>query len=658
MSNNYNNESIKAMSTRDSFRLRPDVWLQGHDLNAVKHTLTEVIGNAIDEVKYCTNKGLPCLPKIEVKRYEDNSMSVQDFGRGVPVDFNKNENTYNYELIFMTPFAGGKYDDEGAYTDGYTVGTNGVGLTVTQYTSDYMDAIVRRDNQEYTLRFEDGYLKGDLQKKPAQTVGGGMSGTFIKWKPSSEVFTDTTIEDEYFENLLSGMAIASNINITFADEITGVENEYKGMEYTQYFNSAVNCMSLTETFKKSGITSDEKDTTRNQYRYEFEGIVAFSEKPSKLYMYHNLVSVVNGIHYDSILTAFSRALRREGDISVSKYDCVQLMEFISVFMLTRSNKTSYDGQAKRSVLNRGLAAELTSELVEVFRKMLAKNKETKDYLVRLLKYRKKSEEDLRKIEQNASKIRKVQEKVYQEDIDPSKFVDCRGFEDVELYIVEGDSAMGSCKHGRNSEFQAITAVRGKIINCLKQDMASIAKNEIVIRLLRILGEKSAIPSLRIPTATKKWERIIICTDADEDGFQIRTLLVTFFYVVYPQLLEDGRIYIVESPLFEIATNKGIRYAYSIGEKDKILSECEQEGVRVTSIQRSKGLGENDAEMMWETTMNPETRKLVQVVYDPDDDFSSLTKQMFDALLGDDIESRKEFISSYMDNNPVSFEDIA
>lgn len=658
MSNSYDNESIRAMSTRDSFRLKPDVWLQGHDLNAVKHTLVEVVGNAIDEVKYCVSKGLPCTPRIDVKRYADHAMSVQDYGRGIPVDFNQSENEYNFKLIFMTPFAGGKYDDEGAYMDGFTVGTNGVGLTVTQYTADYMDAIIRRDNTEYRVRFEDGYLIGDMTKEPAQTVGSEQSGSFIKWKPSNEVFTDTVIEDDYFEQLLKGMAIASGITITFTDEITGVSLTFQGVDYTEYFNSTVKCMSLTETFSKSGVVSDTKDVNDN-YRYEFEGIVAFTEKPSKLFMYHNLVSVMGGIHYDSVLTGLSRAMRRTLDYSISctKEDCRHLMDFVSVFMLTRSNKTSYDGQAKRSVLNRGLASELTSELVDIFEKLLAKSPDTKNYLIKLLKHKKKSEEDLYKLERNAAKIRKVQEKVYQEDLDPEKFVDCRGFDGAELYIVEGDSAMGSCKHARNADFQAITAVRGKIINCLKQDMATIARNEIVIRLLRILGEKTTIPTLRVPQSSKKWDKIIICTDADEDGFQIRTLLVTFFYVIFPHLLEEGRVYIVESPLFEINTAEGILYAYSVEEKDNIIKDFEQRGVGVKSVQRSKGLGENDPEMMWTTTMNPDTRKLIQVVYDPNDDFASLTEQMFSALLGEDIETRKEFIMDYMSNNPLSLESV-
>ena len=274
-------------------------------------------------------------------------------------------------------------------------------------------------------------------------------------------------------------------------------------------------------------------------------------------------------------------------MSCTKEDCRHLMDFVSVFMLTRSNKTSYDGQAKRSVLNRGLASELTSELADIFEKLLAKSPDTKNYLIKLLKHKKKSEEDSYKLERNAAKIRKVQEKVYQEDLDPEKFVDCRGFDGAELYIVEGDSAMGSCKHARNADFQAITAVRGKIINCLKQDMATIAKNEIVIRLLRILGEKTTIPTLRVPQSSKKWDKIIICTDADEDGFQIRTLLVTFFYVIFPHLLEEGRVYIVESPLFEINTAEGILYAYSVEEKDNIIKDFEQRGVGVKSVQRSR-----------------------------------------------------------------------
>ena len=632
---------IKSLTEKEKVRLRPDVWLQSHDLNAVKHSLVEVLGNSIDEASMGYGS------TIKVKRYSDNSLEVTDNGRGIPMDFNEKEQEYNWKLIFLTLFAGGKYDDS-AYE--MSVGLNGVGLTVVQFSSEYMNVEVKRNGKRYLMDFEKGDPVTEL--RVSELENPKETGSRIRWLPDKEVFTDIEIEDDYFLPLLEGMALASGVTFEFEDELSGESRVIEALDYEQVLEEETKGKSISDLIfmSDSGTACDTKNDA-DSYKYLYKIGFCFTEKGGKSRYFHNMVEVdkrgSGGIHSASVYFAVAKGLSEVLERSINIRDVVALSDKFSCYMFTRSGDTSYDGQAKRSVLNKGLEGVLKQDLSLEVTKLFQRNKELQDYFRRILDLREKAKQQEMKIERD---VKKIYNKMNEFDNAPiDKFADCRGSEGRELYIVEGDSAFGSCLLARDSDRQAITSVRGKIKNCLKADVSQIASNDIILRLIKIINEPVEIQGLGKVTLgdIREWEKFVICTDADEDGFQIRTLILAMFYRLYPSLLKTGRVYIAESPLFEIEMGKEVLFAYTEGEKEKIVSELEASGIKYT-LNRSKGLGENNPDMMWLTTMNPSTRRLIQVVYD-DEEREEITKYTFDALLGDDLEERKLLINDYMKN---------
>ena len=642
----YGNESITMLKGPDKVRKRPGVIFGSDGLDGCEHSIFEVISNSIDEARSGFGN------KIIVTKYIDNVIEVEDFGRGCPVDFNKTEQRYNWELVYCELYAGGKYDDNSEMYE-YSLGLNGLGLCSTQFASEFMDVEVVRDGYKYNLHFEKGENIGGLTKKKTAQK---QTGTKTKWKPDLEVFTDINAEDDFFRDVLKRQAVI-NPNLLFIYRSQNEDGSFSETEYiyengiTDYVNEIANGQNFTSVqfwqTEKKGRDRDDK----SEYKVKMSFALTFSNQIKKIEYYHNSSLLEHGgsperavkqafvSQIDSYLKQNDKYKQNEGKITFADVeDCLILVS--SSF----STQTSYENQTKKSITNKFIYESMTEFLKHQLEVYFIENPDEALKISEQIMVNKRSRE-------NAEKTRLNLKKKLAGTIDLSnmvkKFVDCRT-KDVnrrELYIVEGDSALGSVKLARESEFQAVIPIRGKILNCLKADFNKIFKNDIIVDIIKVLGcgvevrTKANKDFSYFNLDGLKWNKIVICTDADVDGFQIRTLILTMLYRLTPTLIEQGYVYIAESPLFEITTKDKTFFAYNEKEKSDILKII---GNKKYTLQRSKGLGENEPDMMSLTTMNPETRRLIKVTPDSFEE----TVHMFDMLLGDDLQGRKDYISKY------------
>ncbi len=655
--NEYDNTSITTLKGADRVRKRPAVIFGSDGIDGCQHSVFEILSNSIDEAREGYGK------QISVTRFSDGSIEVEDHGRGIPVDYNEVEQKFNWELVFCEMYAGGKYNNNEGESYEFSLGMNGLGLCSTQYASEYMDVDIRRDGYRYTLHFEKGENVGGLKKEPYSKKD---TGTKIHWKPDLEVFTDIDIQPDYFTDIMKRQAIVN----------AGVEFIFKNQNGRSFDTTAFNYANgvvdhVAEVIGDGGLTSvqhwETECKTRDredkpEYKCKMNIAVAFSNKVSLTEYYHNSSwlehggapdkAVRNAFVYqiDSYLKQNNKYNKTESKI---KFDDVEdcLVCVISSF----SSVSSYENQTKKAVTNKGIQDAMTAFLRQSLEVYFIENPLEAEKIAEQVLVNKRSRE-------NAEKTRLNIKKKLSGNLDitnrVAKFVDCRSkdVEQRELFIVEGDSALGACKQARNPDFQAIMPIRGKILNCLKADYDKIFKSEIITDLLRVLGCGVEVKSKANKNLSSfdmdnlRWNKVILCTDADVDGFQIRTLLLTMLYRLTPTLIEEGKVFIAESPLYEITSKNDVYFAYDELEKDKFI---EQIGNEKFTIQRSKGLGENEPDMMNLTTMNPDTRRLIKVM--PDD--AEKTAEIFDILLGDNLQGRKDYIvehgNEYIDNLDVS-----
>lgn len=642
----YTNDDIRKLVGADRVRLRPGVIFGSDGLDGCKHAVFEILSNSIDEAREGYGK------EIIITRYKDHSIEVEDFGRGVPVDYNSKEDCYNWELVFCELYAGGKYDKNGGSNYEYSLGLNGLGACATQYASRYMDVTVYRDGKKYSLHFEKGENVGGLA---SEEYNKKRTGTITRWLPDLDVFTDINIEKEYFEDVLKKQAIVNaGLKLTFRDE------ETSGFTTTEYYyengiqdyiaeiaGDSAMCAPAFWTDECVGKDRDDKDP----YKVKLSCCFTFSNRVNLLEYYHNSSFLEHGGAPDkAIRSAFVAEIDaylktndkyNKGESKITFVDIADCLIYVSNCF---STKTSYENQTKKSITNSFIQECTTDFLRRNLKVFLIENPMDAQKIAGQILINKRARE---KSEKERINIKKTLSGSLDMTNRIQKFVDCRS-KDVkrrEVYIVEGDSALGACKQGRDSEFQAIIPVRGKILNCLKADYNKIFKSEIIVDLLKVLGCGVEIPLKNAKNFQSfnlenlRWNKVVICTDADVDGFQIRTLILTMLYRLTPTLINEGYVYIAESPLFEIInkTKKQTYFAYTDAERDAYIKKFE--GNKLI-INRSKGLGENEPEMMWQTTMNPETRRLIKVM--PED--AEATAQMFDVLLGDNLQGRKDYIS--------------
>lgn len=653
----YGNESISSLKGADRVRLRPGVIFGSDGLEGCEHSVFEILSNSIDEAREGHGE------RIIITKFADNSIEIQDFGRGCPVDFNNAEQRFNWELVYCELYAGGKYSNDDSENYEFSLGLNGLGACATQYASEYMDVEVYRDGFQYNLHFENGENIGGLTKTPTNKK---QTGSRTKWRPDLKVFTDIDIPSEFFADTLKRQAVV-NKGLVFEfrnqteDGIVTTEFCYKN-GVVDYVNEIAGEDTLTSTQYWEAERRGRDREDKPEYKVKLSCALTFSNRQKRIEYYHNSSWLEHGgspdravrqafiYQIDQYLKQNSRYLKGEAKISfVDVEDCIVLVS--SSF----STQTSYENQTKKAINNKFVYETMTEFLKHQLEVYFIENPDEAIKIAEQVLINKRSRE-------NAEKTRLNLKKKLAGTIDLAnrvqKFVDCRtkDLSKREIYIVEGDSALGACKLSRDADFQAIMPLRGKILNCLNADYNRIFKSEIITDLIKVLGcgvEVSSKANKEISTfdlANLRWNKIIICTDADVDGFHIRTLVLAMIFRLAPTLIHEGLVYIAESPLFEINTKDRAYFAYTEQEKADIL---EQIGAVKYTIQRSKGLGENEPEMMWLTTMNPQTRRLIKV--SPTE--AEQTARMFDMLLGEDLQGRKDFIAengqAYLDLADIS-----
>ena len=662
--NVYDNESISSLKGADRVRKRPGVIFGSDGLEGCEHAVFEILSNAIDEAR----GGYGRL--ITVTRFLDQSVQVEDMGRGCPVDWNEKEGRYNWELVFCELYAGGKYDNENSENYEFSLGLNGLGSCATQYASRYMDVTVYREGKEYRLHFERGEIVGKLESSEL-TTNKKRTGTTIRWLPDLEVFTDIAVPLDYYQDVMKRQAVV-NAGVTFRLRNETAPGKFDTQEFlyengiADYIRELAGDDALTEPVFWEAERRGRDRADKPEYKVKLSVALCFSNRTAVCEYYHNSSYLEHGgspekATRSAMVSAIDKYLRDNNKYTKgeSKVTFPDVQDCLILVSNSFSTQTSYENQTKKAITNKFVQEAMTEFLRSRMEIYFIENKEAAEKIAAQVLINKRSRE-------TAERTRINQKKKLTEKIDIAnrvqKFVDCRT-RDVsrrELYIVEGDSALGACKQSRDAEFQGLMPVRGKILNCLKADYPRIFKSDVITDLMKVLGcgvevSGKAVKDLnQFDLANLRWSKVVICTDGDVDGFQIRTLILTMLYRLCPTLIREGYVYIAETPLFEITCKeKGGEktwFAYSEREKADILKELSGKKV---NIQRSKGLGENDPEMMWLTTMNPETRRLIRVLPEEAEE----TARVFDLLLGDNLAGRKDYIAEngcrYLDMIDVS-----
>lgn len=656
----YTEESISQLKGADRVRKRPAVIFGSDGIDGCQHAVFEILSNSIDEAREGHGD------KIIVTRYLDKSIEVQDFGRGIPMDYNEKEQRYNWELVFCELYAGGKYNTNNGGSYEYSLGLNGLGLCSTQYASEYMEAEIHKNGTRYLMHFKEGNPDGDLVKEPYNKRD---TGSRIHWKPDLKVFTDIDIPLSYYQETIKRQAVVNEgVRFILKDQVSGnifdtYEYLYENgiVDYVKEFAAEDEIFSTVQFWQTERKGRDRAD--KPEYKVKINAALCFSNKKQLKEYYHNSSFLEHGgapekavrsafvSQIDAYLKANSKYLKTDSKINFQDIeDCLILV--ISSF----STQTSYENQTKKAITNKFIQEAMTEffrhQLEVYFLENPLEAEKIANQILINMRSRIKAETTRLNIKKTLQTGNDLTSRV-------EKFVDCRS-KDVnerEIFIVEGDSALGACKQARDSAFQAIIPVRGKILNCLKAEYNKIFKNDIITDLVKVLGcgvevtgkANKELSSFNLDNL--RWSKVIICTDADVDGFQIRTLILTMIYRLMPTLIREGKVFIAESPLYEINTKDETWFCYTEKEKQQALEEI---GDRKYTVQRSKGLGENEADMMWLTTMNPKTRRLIKV--EPDYSPEAVAEK-FDLLLGDNLQGRKDHIAEngymYLDLADIS-----
>ena len=660
----YGNDSISSLKGADRVRKRPGVIFGSDGLDGCEHAVFEILSNSIDEAREGHGR------TITVTRYADRSIQVEDAGRGCPVDWNEKEQRYNWELVYCELYAGGKYDNVSGDNYEYSLGLNGLGACATQYASRYMDVTVWRDGKEYRLHFERGEIVGKLEVSD-QTGNKKRTGTTIRWLPDLDVFTDIDIPADYYRDVMKRQAVV-NAGVTFRLKNETSAGKFETEEFVyehgieDYIRELAGLDALTEPVFWEAERKGRDRADKPEYKVKLSVALCFSNKTALCEYYHNSSFLEHGgspekATRSAMVSAIDKYLRdnnkyAKGEAKITFPDVQDCLILVSSSF---STQTSYENQTKKAITNKFIQEAMTEFLRSRMEIYFIENREAAEKIAAQVLINKRSRE-------TAERTRINQKKKLTEKIDIAnrvqKFVDCRtkDVERREIYIVEGDSALGACKQSRDAEFQGLMPVRGKILNCLKADYPRIFKSDVITDLMKVLGcgvevSGKAVKELnQFDLNNLRWSKVVICTDGDVDGFQIRTLILTMLYRLCPTLIREGYVYIAETPLFEITckekSGEKTWFAYSEKEKADILKKLEGKKV---NVQRSKGLGENDPEMMWMTTMSPETRRLIRVL--PED--AEETARVFDLLLGDNLAGRKDYIAEngykYLDMIDVS-----
>ncbi|MFB6499289.1 DNA topoisomerase (ATP-hydrolyzing) subunit B [Bacillus haynesii] len=621
--NNYDENQIQVLEGLEAVRKRPGMYIGSTSGKGLHHLVWEIVDNSIDEALagYCT--------EINVEIEKDNSITVKDNGRGIPVGIHEKMGRPAVEVIMTVLHAGGKFDGSGYKVSG---GLHGVGASVVNALSTELDVTVYRDGKVHYQEFERGVPKADL-KVIGETE---VTGTTTHFKPDPEIFTETTEYD--YDTLATRVRelafLTKGIKITIEDKRDGKERKneycYEGgiKSYVEHLNRSREVVHEEPVYiegSKDGITVEVALQYNDSYT---SNIYSFA---------NNIHTYEGGTHEAGFKTGLTRVINdyarrngvfKESDPNLSGED---VREGLTAIISIKHPDPQFEGQTKTKLGNseaRTITDALFSEALEKF---LLENPDSAKKIVekgvmaaRARMAAKKARELTRR--KSALEVSNL----------PGKLADCSSKDPTisELYIVEGDSAGGSAKQGRDRHFQAILPLRGKILNVEKARLDKILSNNEVRSMITALGTGIG-EDFNLEKA--RYHKVVIMTDADVDGAHIRTLLLTFFYRYMRQIIEQGYVYIAQPPLYKVQQGKRVEYAYNDKQLEEILKELPQNPK--PGLQRYKGLGEMNATQLWETTMDPETRTLLQVTLKDAID----ADETFEMLMGDKVEPRRNFI---------------
>lgn len=648
-----NDDVMTILREEESYRSRPGVIFGTNDERGAAHGVYEIIANAIDEAREGFGK------QIRLTIHTDDSLEVSDDGRGVPMGWNEKYQKYNWEIVFCTPFGSGKMDSKN-YNQ--SLGLNGLGATAMQYTSAYMDVTSVRGGKTYIKHFIRGKSSGDLEVKDTPDAS---SGTTIRFKPDDEVFTCTTgivTSMEYYAGLLRKQAMLHpGVEFIIKDEKSNTQVVLRYDDgIKEFINTFCKSPMLKDTLYFEDTALVRNSSNSPEFTLNMRFAINFSRETPLSELYHNGSHLTEGgvtsdAFKSGVTKAFEDVAKQFGKLNRGDRLLFRDIESVLVIVVDTNapgHETFFKNQTKEAIINEVFKQPVGQFVYGCVRRWAEADRVQSDRVIEQILLNKQAREEADKVTRKV--VQSISKGISGIGNKPEKFTNCRSKDPArrEVYIVEGDSAKGACVLSRDAEFQAIMPIRGKILNCLKADITRVMNSDIIVDLLRIIGcgvevqpKNGDIQLPKFDINKFLWNKVIICTDADIDGMQIRCLLLTMIYRLCPTLIKMGKVYIAETPLFEITAGKETYFAYTQQEKDQLMKKLENMGFKdgQIKVQRSKGLGENDADMMSKSTMNPETRRLIQVEY-PDDD--SNTANVFNALLGDDIESRKMFITEY------------
>ncbi len=626
----YNAKAIQILQDAEAVRKRPGMYIGSTDERGLHHLVYEVVDNSIDEALagYCRN--------ITVIIHEDGSVSVEDDGRGIPVDIHPEKGKSALEIVLTVLHAGAKFDKKSYKITG---GLHGVGIHVVNFLSEWLRAYVRRDGKVYFQWYIRGEPQMDVsvvgEAKKGEFKYGDFEeefrydhGTYIRFKPDPEIFETTNIKYETIRKKLMYLAFLNRgVRIELEDRRTGKRDEflYEGgiIEFVRYLNEGANVL-------HRDVIYGYEDS--NGIIVEFAIQYNDSTSENLLAFVNTINTIEGGTHVSGFRSALTKAIndfakehKISKDITLQGED---VREGLTAVIHVRHPNPQFEGQTKAKLGN----SEVKGVVFSVVTKYLKRFFEEHPDVGTIISGKAISAARARIAARKAREI--ARRKGFLESLDlPGKLADCteENPKRAELFIVEGDSAGGSAKQARDRHFQAILPLRGKILNVEKARIDKVFKNQEIRALISAIGtgvrEDFDISKLR-------YHKIIIMTDADVDGAHIRTLLLTFFYRYMPELIENGHVYIAQAPLYRIQRGKDIYYVYSDEEKEEMLKK-----LNGASVQRFKGLGEMNPQQLWETTMDPERRRLIKVTIED----AAEADRLFSILMGEAVGPRREFI---------------
>ncbi|MFS8636703.1 MAG: DNA topoisomerase (ATP-hydrolyzing) subunit B [Gemmatimonadota bacterium] len=628
--NDYSAGQIQVLKGLEAVRKRPGMYIGSTGVRGLHHLVYEVVDNSVDEALagFCT--------RIDVIIRPDNSITVIDDGRGIPVDPHPEEKIPGVEVAMTMLHAGGKFDKTSYKVSG---GLHGVGVSVVNALSEWLEVEVRRDGKVYHQRYSRGNKVTEL------TVIGKAkgTGTTVSFKPDPEIFTERTYNFETLSTRLRELAFLNKgLLITLTDERTEDGKEPRREEY-RYKGGIIEFVEFLRGSRKP-LHPKPIYIEASREEAEIEVAIQYDEgyNENTFTFVNNINTHEGGTHLTGFKAALTRTLNeyaRKNNLLKKELDSLSgddVREGLTCVLSVKVREPQFEGQTKTKLGN----SEVQSAVQQVVYEKLSTYLEENPSVARAI-IEKAIQAARARIAARKARDLTRRKSALEGSILPGKLADCSITDPAacEIYLVEGDSAGGSAKQGRNRSFQAILPLRGKILNVEKARMDKILSNEEIRTIIAAIGTGIGEDEFNIQNA--RYHKIIIMTDADVDGAHIRTLLLTFFFRHMRQLIEEGMVYIAQPPLYRVARGKEEYYAYTDEERDQIIQRLNANGKgdRNIVVQRYKGLGEMNPEQLWKTTMDPETRTIMKVTLDD----AVLADQIFQTLMGDEVEPRRRFI---------------